>query len=42
MALSGKTQVITVLAAVMVAILLFCASTWLFQKGIRKYHSASS
>ena len=42
MALSGKTQILTVFAAVLVAILLFCVATWLFQKGIRKYHSASS
>jgi len=42
MALSGKTQTITVVIAVLVAILLFGAASWLFQKGIRRYHSASS
>jgi ABC-2 type transport system permease protein len=42
MALSGKTQWLTVTLAILVSILLFGAASWLFQKGIRRYHSASS
>lgn len=42
MALNGTARMITILGAVLIAILLFIAASWLFQKGIRRYHSASS
>jgi ABC-2 type transport system permease protein len=40
--LSGQTGLTAVLIALTVAAVLFGLSSWIFQKGIKRYHSASS
>lgn len=41
-AISGQVGIIPVLAAVIFGALLFLFASWLFQRGTRRYHSASS
>ena len=41
-ALSGQSGISAVLTALSVAVILFLFASWMFQKGIKRYHSASS
>jgi ABC-2 type transport system permease protein len=41
-ALSGQTNLSAILIAIGVAAILFGIASWIFQKGIKRYHSASS